>query len=643
MIEPMLRVTVLFVASDSDTVVRTLQRMGVLHLQRTGSHSSGETNSETGPGERGPTLSDRLDSVRQAYALALRAGPTAHARSATAAGHARTAGRKLGQARVLVAAQRLLSVAERREQLSARLQTLDADLRLLALLGNPELARAHEMGLRLEVFQGDPAIVAALLAKRADLLPAGVTAQSGLVVRVSRGPFDVHEAAAVPLEAVPLPKHSHQELESERAPLRLEIERTERALSQLSRFAASFASTAVQLADAIGREDALGELDQTDGIAQLVGYAPARRRRSLEQSARRHGWALYLSAPGENEPVPTLVHQSAIGRVFQQVMSFLGVTPGYREYDTNPVFFLFFTVFFALIVGDAGYGLSLLVVVGALSLFGRTRPGIKRVRTLFLTQGLAVFLWGAMTGVWFGLDGARLFRPLAFFVVAPFSAFTAGTRDNIIVLCLTLGVGHLSVAHLWALFRARGLRRLAEAGRLLLVLAGGAAALTLILGMLTISLAFLLAGTGLLFIVLFDNAGSDGFLKGALRGTASLPLKLLDTMSGFSDVVSYIRLFAVGLATQAVGAAFNDMAARSGFATFGSALVSVSVLVLGHSVNIALAAMGVLVHGVRLNLLEFSRHLNVSWGGIPYRPLRRTRRHDIFPSAPMTAQALGGK
>ncbi len=81
----------------------------------------------------------------------------------------------------------------------------------------------------------------------------------------------------------------------------------------------------------------------------------------------------------------------------------------------------------------------------------------------------------------------------------------------------------------------------------------------------------------------------------------------------FSDIVSYIRLFAVGTATVTVASTFNEMAAGA---------LAPLILVAGHSLNIALSLMSVMVHGVRLNMLEFSQHLGQQWSGVPYEPFK---------------------
>jgi V/A-type H+-transporting ATPase subunit I len=88
-------------------------------------------------------------------------------------------------------------------------------------------------------------------------------------------------------------------------------------------------------------------------------------------------------------------------------------------------------------------------------------------------------------------------------------------------------------------------------------------------------------------------------------------------MNNFTDVVSYVRLFAVGLAGIAISDTVNMLAAG-----FGPGVISVLIIFLGHTINIVLGPLSVLVHGIRLNVLEFSGHAGLSWSGIAYKPLK---------------------
>ncbi|MGM0568595.1 MAG: V-type ATP synthase subunit I, partial [Elusimicrobiota bacterium] len=108
-------------------------------------------------------------------------------------------------------------------------------------------------------------------------------------------------------------------------------------------------------------------------------------------------------------------------------------------------------------------------------------------------------------------------------------------------------------------------------------------------------------------------------LKGALSTLSTLPL---DIVSSFSDIVSYLRLFAVGYATLAVASAFNEIAQSAGFDSFFAGFLAAAILFIGHSLNIMLCLMSVIVHGIRLNLLEFSSQLDMEWSGKEYKPFK---------------------
>ncbi len=126
----------------------------------------------------------------------------------------------------------------------------------------------------------------------------------------------------------------------------------------------------------------------------------------------------------------------------------------------------------------------------------------------------------------------------------------------------------------------------------------------------------------LCLIICFGQQKEDGFFKGLARSVVRLPLDIITWIGNLSDLVSYVRLFAVGMSTKEVAVAFNNMAFNIGFDTLPAMFATVLVLLGGHSVNLLLGAMAILVHGIRLNVLEFSKHLSIEWSGVPYDPFR---------------------
>jgi V/A-type H+-transporting ATPase subunit I len=141
-----------------------------------------------------------------------------------------------------------------------------------------------------------------------------------------------------------------------------------------------------------------------------------------------------------------------------------------------------------------------------------------------------------------------------------------------------------------------------------------------------------LIGGGFASSFVFTNYdGSKGFLKGLVAGVlaslANIVSVFLGVVNVFADIVSYIRLWAVGLAGVAISQTVNNMAGPM----FGSAIMAVAgvaLLLFGHGLNMIMAVLSVIVHGVRLNVLEFSSHLGMEWSGYKYEPFRDTAPAD---------------
>ena len=104
-----------------------------------------------------------------------------------------------------------------------------------------------------------------------------------------------------------------------------------------------------------------------------------------------------------------------------------------------------------------------------------------------------------------------------------------------------------------------------------------------------------------------------------MSSLANIPLKIIGS---FADVVSYLRLFAVGCATVVLASTFNDIVMGIGFNSIISGLMAAIILFLGHALNIVLAFMAVIVHGIRLNMLEFSGQMGMGWSGKEYAPFK---------------------
>ena len=134
----------------------------------------------------------------------------------------------------------------------------------------------------------------------------------------------------------------------------------------------------------------------------------------------------------------------------------------------------------------------------------------------------------------------------------------------------------------------------------------------------------MIVAVGFLLVVFFGGMAPDKtFAQGLKSGVGDAFTVFLNTISAFGNIMSYIRLFAVGMASLAIAQSFNDMAL--GFQG-PLIIVGIFIMVIGHGLNIVMGLLSVVVHGVRLNLLEFSGQLGMEWAGIAYSPFRKLKK-----------------
>ena len=242
---------------------------------------------------------------------------------------------------------------------------------------------------------------------------------------------------------------------------------------------------------------------------------------------------------------------------------------------------------------------------------------------LFYVFGAATVLWGALSGTWFGVESLGKAPFLRGFVVAAMDGFS-GDQAFMMRLCFLLGAFHLSLAHVLRGLRHPGsVRVIGEAGRICLIWSLYLATCYFVLGEGFPPVGAYLFAAGAVSTGLCSGPGRG--VMSVVRAAADLPFGIIRS---FSDLVSYIRLFAVGYATLVVAASFNHTASSLGGPLPLKIAGCAAVLLLGHAMNIMLAAMGVLVHGIRLNMLEFSSHLEMNWTGTGYRPFVYRGRGD---------------
>ena len=389
-------------------------------------------------------------------------------------------------------------------------------------------------------------------------------------------------------------------------------------------------------------------------LAWLTGYVPAEELSIVQKAAKENHWACLADDPAEEDEVPTKLQNNKFVSLIYPVSDFLGTVPGYREYDISSWFLLFFCVFFGMIFGDGGYGLLLVgTALGMFLLNIVKRKSVPAPLYLLLLLGLSTTMWGALTCNWFGLKPELLpetLKPILFsldwnYISNASSLPTNLVTENLQIFCFSLALIHLSIAHLMAIAKnIKSPKFLGDLGSLLLLwgifylvlnmvvngvrfpfdldiadvpLALGSNVEFAKTGISVATVMFPLIGIGFVLNFVFANYNGS-VIESVKESCVNIISVLLGVVNVFSDIVSYIRLWAVGLAGAAIAQTVNEMAGPTlgGFLIFAGILL----LVFGHGLNMVLNVLSVIVHGVRLNTLEFSSHLGMSWSGFSYKP-----------------------
>ena len=411
-------------------------------------------------------------------------------------------------------------------------------------------------------------------------------------------------------------------------------DKIQKEIETLSNYRTAIKELLADYNDDIEFESIYSGLPVDGAVAYLQGFLPDKKTELIKNEAASNGWGIMIKEPDEDDHVPTFVQNSRVVRIIQPVFDFLGTIPGYHEKDISFFFLIFFSMFFAMIIGDGGYGALFLGISIYFGVKLKKKNGIVPDAVILLGEmSFFTVIWGAITGTWFGSEVISDMPFFNMFIIDKIASFSDKPNAQYIKhLTFIIGTVHLSIAHIWnfiTLIKGKHvLKAISQLGWLSMVLGLYHLVLNFVLSSVLFpmpSYAWNMILGGLIAVVLFGEQDGN-FFKGLIRGVSGLMTTSLNTIGAFSDIISYIRLFAVGLATVAVASSFNAMAAGMGTGVIGI-IAGVVVLALGHTLNIGMAVLSVVVHGVRLNVLEFSGHLGMEWTGEYYDPFKN--RKDI--------------
>ncbi len=628
MIVPMKKVSLLVLDSEKQRALKKLRRLGVLHI-----------SISEGSGERLVKLNEQITILENSIALISdRVNKDTVQRPGT-------------PDEMLTAAEQILALTEEKKGCYPRLAAYQAELARLESWGEIDLEALTALsakGVELTLCEMPP--------KEYDKLGDEITTvllrRDKNAVRFVALPKDADAKCIAPYR-IKLPALSTAQQHKQLAQTEQRLQEIETMLNEYAGYLDSMQAAIAALQKdseferyATGMDaQALSEKGAT--VSYFTGYLPAEELDRLKAAAKENAWGLLAEEPAPEDDVPTQLRNNKFVSLIYPLTDFLGTVPGYFEYDISGWFLGFILVFFGIIFGDGGYGLLICGVAAALILKAKgAKKEIPPAFLLILLLGGATVLWGLLTCTWFGIEASHLpnwLRSLSLPFISNVNAdkiwypfWTDGqagltTSQNVQIFCFLLALVQLSVAHIMGAVRHRkSLKMLADIGSVLqligifyivlsLVVNSQVFGLGLVLGGIPIGTAsIVLIGIGFALSFVFANyEGSIGkSILDSLKGIVSV---LLGVVNVFSDIVSYIRLWAVGLAGAAISATVNDLAGP----LLGNLLFivfAIILLVFGHGLNMILNVLSVIVHGVRLNTLEFSSHLDMSWGGHKYKP-----------------------
>lgn len=455
--------------------------------------------------------------------------------------------------------------------------------------------------------------------KLRDIDPAGKTVQ--IVHRDAYRAYVVliapeePDASAMPVSRVHVGAISLSALKRKHEQAAVELEGLQLDRYALTKWRFLLAQNLASARDQAARRRAGLETDDIGRVFVLQAWAREDQVQEIEALARDLGVAAVFDEISDGDKPPTLLENRPGLAAGEDLVEFYQ-TPGYRDWDPSVIVYISFVIFFGMIMTDAGYGLLLL---GVLYLYRKRFDGSAQSRRLLrmaMWLMASVTAFGVATGSYFGL------APPEGSFLAKLKFMNLKDVDTMMKLTLTIGVVHIVLANLMRSFNETGTSgRMQPLGWCLVALGGLATFLGQETAFATIGPGAVIAG--LLTVGFF---GSDRKVDSA----ASAGLRLFDGLASlfrvvniFSDVLSYMRLFALGLAAASLAETINNLSSQLNDAVPGvGLLIAIFVLVIGHAINIGLGLIAGCVHGLRLNVIEF-----FNWGlkdeGSPFRPFKK--------------------
>jgi len=425
-------------------------------------------------------------------------------------------------------------------------------------------------------------------------------------------------ASSMPVARTHTGQVSLANLKNELDHIELALEDLQAERESLTRWIGLIAANLGKVQDQSDLKNAHNMTLDNDGIFIAQAWVAESDLDRVEQFAQNYRLALMIAEPIAGELPPTLLDNPGLWSGGQDLVNFYQ-TPGYFGWDPSITVFFSFALFFAMIMSDAGYATLFALFLGAKwRSMGKTDAG-ARFRRLALTVISTSLAWGILTGEYFGYS----FPEQSF--ADRLKIIDIENFDAMMRLSIFVGVGHIALANGIKAYQRRGkLKALASLGWLVVVIGGfiiwtGSTSHNIV--MQQTGYASLIVGCLCLLLFSSDRVvlKPTDWLWRILDGLRALT----EITSLFGNVLSYLRLFALGMASVSLALTFNQLAVQVYHAVPGAGLLlSLLILLAGHTLNLLLCLLSGVVHGLRLNFIEFY-NWSVSDEGYPFKPFAK--------------------
>ncbi|UOA09820.1 V-type ATP synthase subunit I [Methylobacter sp. S3L5C] len=422
------------------------------------------------------------------------------------------------------------------------------------------------------------------------------------------------EPVDIPAPRVHLGYKSRHQLEARLDDVELAIEDAQAERAYLTRWHDLFSQNINHLEDLAVCQNALAQIYSNDSTFALQAWTPTEGLSALEDYSKQQNFYFVSEVSQPEDNPPTLMRNSSWLSAGEDLVTFY-MTPGYRTWDPSAITFVSFVIFFAMILADAGYA----AIMGLFLMFrwtkmGRSSSG-RRFRPLLVSVVTASLVFGALVGSYFGVTPDDTSLPGKLHILQ------MTDTNRMMMISVVIGVFHIVLANVMNAYRYEHWQeRMSSVGWISMICGGFTLAISNLLSQTTLqNVGIALMAMGGLLIVCF-TAPREKPLNRFVQGM----LGLTKLSGALGDVLSYLRLFALGLGSASLAIEFNRMAVGvyEGYPGVGL-FFALLILILGHGVNLFLGIASGVIHGLRLNVIEF-----FNWGlkeeGNLYKPFKQS-------------------